>query len=308
MKRLLLTLTAIFCISTSVWAGMDGQPQPSTDTLARLRNAVRQFFVEGGDLGKARPDLILLVERDPTADIVDWLSPVLKDEIAYTGLATTFGEAMDAAEPGSPKQHYLRYNLARLHLHRSFLYTVSGHRKPYLDAAEKLAEQFPSSVRDAAVWELKGDIAFEKGSVEGAIAAYSRMSSAGAGPAWTQYKMATAYQKARRWSDAKAQYERASRTELATGTPGQLYHQIQQGLASLHLEQRELPQAASALLRSLKIAESEKSKVRLRSDVARLLLARGQRPAVIEYAEAALKITPDDPALKGLLEQAGGSN
>ncbi|GAB4465350.1 MAG: hypothetical protein OHK0029_35960 [Armatimonadaceae bacterium] len=307
IQRFLGTVLALCCLSSLAMAGLKEQPKPSQDTVIRIRNAVRQFEIEGGDLGKARPDLILLVERDPTADMVDWLIPALSDNIAYNGLAATFSDALAATESDT-KKNFLRYNLARLHLWRARLYSTTRQKEPYLDVAENVVRQFPENLRDPAVWELKGDIALERNNLNEATAAYNRIGSAGGSAAYAQYKMAGAYQKSRRWREAEEAYARAARTETAGGGGGQLYHNIWQGIASLYLEQRQYDKAAEALVRSAKIAPTERDKVSLQTAIARQLLERGNKRGVLEYVRAALKVSPDDPALERLERQASGGN
>src|SRR5690242_21088545 len=129
---------------------MVGQPRPTDDTAARLRSAVRQFLIPGGDVGKARPDLILLVERDLAADVTDLLTPALYDDGAYNGVANTYADALTTVDATDAKRPFLLYNLARLDLLRANAVTTAAARKQYLDAAARVAGKFPERVTDPA--------------------------------------------------------------------------------------------------------------------------------------------------------------
>lgn len=309
MRRLLLAVSALLLISQAAFAGLDGQPKPSDDTIARLRTTVRQFQISDGDRGKARPDLILLVERDPTADLTDLLTPALVDPIAYSGLAATFGDALQGVEEGTPKSNFLLYNLARLHLlYARTLLEEGRQRRPYLDAAAQVAAKLPENLRDPVAWELRGDIEVERGDLNAAATIYSKLATMGGGPGLAGYKTGIAYQKARRWSQAETAFQGALRAEAAAGkTGGLLYHYIWQALGGLYVEMRRDKDAVAALSQSARLKAPEMTGHRLQTGLARALLARGYRREVVAYAEAGLKITPNDPDLEQLKRQAGGS-
>lgn len=304
MRHIFAALGAVLVLASAANAGLDGQPQPSADTIVRLRGAVRQFVIEGGDLGKARPDLILLIERDPSADITDYLAPALRDDIAYRGISDSLAEALEN-ESDETKKNYLRYNLARLHLLRSRFYNISTQKRPFLDVAARVIAQIPTSVRDNAVAELKGDIELERGDTNAAMAAYSRISGPG-GVALSQYKMGMAYQKISRYREAETSYNTALKADAQSSKgQGQLYHYIWQALGSLYLLQRRDTDAVNALSRSVKVRANET--VQFRVELARALMDRGFRKPVAEYAQAALKLTPDDPELVRLSADASST-
>lgn len=308
MKRFLVAVSALLLIGNAAFAGLDGQPKPSDDTIARLRTTVRQFQVADGDIGKARPDLILLVERDPTADLTDLLTPALTDSITYNGLVSTFDDALQAAEAGTAKSNYLLYNIARLHLLYARTQPEDRQRRPYLDAAARVAAKLPETLRDPVAWELRGDIEVERGDMNAAAAIYSKLATMGGGPGLAGYKTGIAYQKARRWSQAEAAYQGALKAEAAAGKTGSLlYHYLWQALGGLYVEMRRDKDAVAALSQSARLKASEIAGHRLQTGLARSLLGRGYRREVAAYAEAGLKLTPDDPDLEQLRSQAGGS-
>jgi predicted Zn-dependent protease len=308
MKRLLVAVSALLLIGRVAFAGLDGQPKPSDETIARLRTTVRQFQISDGDRGKARPDLILLVERDPTADVTDLLSPALVDPIAYNGLVSTFDDALQTAEAGTPKSNFLLYNLARLHLLYARAQPEERQRRPYLDAAARVATKLPENLRDPVAWELRGDIEVERGDMNAAAAIYSKLASMGGGPGLAGYKTGLAYQKARRWTQAETAFQGALRAEAAAGKTGSLlYHYLWQAMGSLYLETRRDKDAVAALGQSARLKAPEIAGHRLQTGLARLLLARGYRKEVAAYADAGLKLTPNDPELEQLRSQTGGS-
>jgi tetratricopeptide (TPR) repeat protein len=305
MKRIVAALGAVVFLAAGARAGLSGQPLPSADTVVRLRAAVRQFVIPGGDLGKARPDLILLVERDPTADLTDFLAPALLDTVAYQGVADAFAEALEN-ETDETKKNYLRYNLARLHLIRARFYNTSTQKRPILEVAARLAGQIPNALRDNAAAELKGDIELERGDTTAAMTAYGRITGPG-GTALSQYKMGQAYQKTSRYREAETAYAAALKADAQSASgQGQLHHYVWQALGSTYLAQRRDADALNALSRSVKVKTSEGGNVRFLSDLARALLARGYKKEVAAYAQSALKLAPDDPEMSGLAAEAGG--
>jgi tetratricopeptide (TPR) repeat protein len=293
-------------IASAARAGLVGQPRPTDDTTARLRGAVRQFLIEGGDLGKARPDLILLIERDLTADVTDLLAPALYDEGAYTAVATTYADGLTALDAGDPKRPFLLYNLARVHVLRANSVSSATERKGYLDAAARVAEKFPPRPGDPAIWELRGDVESARGNTDAAVAAYRKMAvSGGALPALGLYKVGMAYQIGRRFSDAQVAYDAAARADRLSLSGGrELLHLIYQGMASLALLQERFPAALRALDQSTRVSQDSSAPFHLRLDVARQLLRQGYGAEVAAYCDAAVKLAPDDDEAKALLADA----
>ena len=310
MKRWLFAVGALcvaaFTLSGGVaHAGLEGQPKPTDDTIIRLRNAVNQFLINGGDVGKARPDLILLVERDVTADVTELLAPALRDPLAYQGLAQTFSDAQNS-ETDPAKKNYISYNLARLHLFRSQVYTTSAQRRPFLEAAAHVAAQLPETLKDPAAWELKGDIAMEQGQMSAAVAAYGRISGPNS-TALAQYKIGVAYQKQSRYREAETAFLAASRADAASPDGGgQLYHYIWQGLGVLYLAQHRDNDSLAALSRSARVKETRAGTFHPKIELARALLAHGYGRQVAAYADDGLKVWKDDPELTQLRNQAKG--
>jgi tetratricopeptide (TPR) repeat protein len=308
LGRWIALIVAFWVTIADAHAGMVGQPRPTDDTIARLRSAVRQFLIDGGDIGKARPDLILLVERDLTADVTDLLSPALYDDGAYNGVASTYADALTTMDATDAKRPFLLYNLARLHLFRANVVTTAAARKQYLDAAARVAGKFPERVTDPAVWELRGDVEAARGNTDAAVVAYRKMGATGGTPVVGLYKVAMAYQTAHRYAEAQAAYEAAARADRLSPTGGrQLLHLIYQGIASIALQQERLPAALRALDQSANVSQDPAAPFRLRLDIARQLLRRGYGTSVAAYAAAAVKLAPDDEDAKALLAEARGA-
>jgi predicted Zn-dependent protease len=292
-------------MASAAWAGMDGQPKPSEDTVKRLRSAVNQFLIEGGDVGKARPDLILLVERDVTADLADLVAPALRDDLAYSGVAQAYADALKEKEGDEKARNFILYNLGKIHLYRSRYLPSGPLKRPVLDAAERTVKMFPENIRDWTVWELRGDIETEQEDTASAQAAYQRMLPGGGPRALSQYKMAVALQRGRNFTDARASYEAALRSDAASENGGGfLFHQITIGLAALYQQQGNDPQALQMLARAATAKQDKDKPYRFDLTVARRLLQRGYGKEVQAYAEAAVKNDPEDTNAQDLVEQA----
>jgi tetratricopeptide (TPR) repeat protein len=284
---------------------MDGQPKPSEDTVKRLRGAIQQFLIEGGDVGKARPDLILLVERDVTADVTDLLAPALRDDLAYSGVAQAYADALKEKEGEEKARNFILYNLSKVHLYRSRYLPTGPLKRPVLEAASRTAKMFPESLRDWTVWELKGDIETERDDAAAAMESYRRITPNGGPRALAQFKTAVAFQRGRNYPDARASYEAALRSDAASDNGGgMLFHQIAIGLASLYQQQGNDPMALQMLARAGTAKQNTASPYRYDLTVARSLLQRGYGREIQSYAEAALKHYPEDPDAALLLEQA----
>jgi len=131
------------------------------------------------------------------------------------------------------------------------------------------------------------------------------MAASGGSLALSQFKIAQAYQRARRYDPARRAYEAGIRADASSADAlRSTYHRLYQGLATLYLVQGNDPAAGEALLLSARAQPDSAHPYKFRTDVARALLRRGRVQAVRAYAEAALKSMPDDEDLKALLADA----
>ena len=312
MQRFPLSCLAVCALSAAVLpfaalpavAGLDGQPQPTPVLKVQLSNAAQWITRSTGKVGQARADFLLLLDKSPTADITEVIAPALSDTGAYQSIVATFSDALDAAADSQTKQ-FLRYNIARTHLLRARLTPVSAGKNPYAEAAARTVAEMDAKSRDPAYWELKGDVEAEQGDLVTSAADYQKMTTLGGSAAVASYKYAMALQKARRYPEAEAAYQRAVQRDAASTTGGgETYHLIYQGLAGFYSERGDFPSALNALTRSTRI-KSETPPFALRLDTARALLKRGYKKEVAAYAEAALKRTPSDTGAAALLKEAG---
>ncbi len=293
--------------SVSARAGLTGQPKLPADAAARIRSAAAAI-VGTGDLGTARPGLYIAVEDNVTADLADLLATVVRDDVTYNGLADTFESAVRAKT--GDDQRFALYNLARLHLLRARVTLRAAAKQAVLAQAERTARRVTDTAsRDAAAWELLGDIYAEQGNPEQAQAAYERINRGGAPGAMAQahLKIGVAYQRAGRLELAEAAYRRGiSADNAAPSKGGETLHRLYQNVASLYVQRGKYRDALDALSRSARVAPDASAPYRLRLDVAQALLARGYAREVLAYAEAALRVTPDDPAARDLRDAARG--
>lgn len=296
-------LGAVCVCAAPSWAGLTNQPQPSAEMTGRLQGAVRQFFIQGGDLSKARPDVLLLVEQNPTADYTETIGPALRDATLYNGLTDLLAEQIKGRKSDQADYLFLVYNLSRVHLLHARYQQTSGVRRTYLDAASKTAMLFPATLRDPGAWELKGDIEAERGDIEAASAAYNRVASSGGGRARAQYLLAGALQRGNRFVPAERTYGDAIQAAKSEDER-ELQHLAYQGLAGLYLRQGNNSAALDALARSARITPAEGRSFRYRLNVAQQLLEKGYSREVGAFTDAALRVSPDDADAKALKEQA----
>lgn len=287
---------------------MGGQPAP---TPAVLRDAVRfsqDIIATTGDKGRSRPQLLVLIDTHPTTDLVDRFAPALRDANTYTAVLATYEDAL-ANETDAKAQSFIRYNLLRTVVERA-RYLPTTARRAALARAANLAEALAKDNRaDAAVWEATGDLYTLKDDILNAVAAYRRMGTAGSAP-MASYKTAIAYQRARDWDKAKAAYEAGIRADTSTGpvrSGGEPRHLLYHGLASLYLAQGRDKEAVAPLLLSAQVKADPTSPYPFEMEVAETLLRRGYKKQVREYADAVLKVSPDDEGAKRLLAAMGVS-
>jgi tetratricopeptide (TPR) repeat protein len=306
IRNLVCSVALIFAASAAHALGMSGQPSPGP---AALRDAVRfsqEIIAPTGDKGRARPQLLVLIETNPTTDLVERFAPGLRDANTYTAVLSTYDDAL-IGETDPRKKTFIRYNMLKTIVARAtFLPTTA--RRSLLARATELAETLAKENRsDAAVWEVTGDLYALKDDISNAVAAYRRMGAAPGLSAMASYKTAQAYQRVRNWDSARTAYEAGIRADSALGaTAGgrETRHLLYQGLASLYLAEGRNSNAAEALLLSAKVKADADAPYPLRLDVAETLLKRGLAKPVREYAVAVLKITPDDEGAKRLLVAA----
>lgn len=278
--------------------------QPSPTNLV-LRDAVRfsqDIIAPGGDKGRSRPQLLVLIESNASTDLVERFAPALRDANTYTAVLATYEDAL-ASETDSQVRSFIRYNTLRTIIGRA-IYLPTTSRRAVLTRATDLAEMLAKENRaDAGVWEATGDLYALKDDITNAVAAYRRMGASGSAP-MASYKTAQAYQRVRNWDKARAAYEagiRADTTRGAGGSGKESRHLLYQGLASLYLAEGREKDAAEALLLSARVKTDTATPYPLRLDIAESLLKRGFAKQVREYAAAVLKITPDDEGAKRLL-------
>ena len=308
-----LSALAVLAAPAAAHAGLTGQPKPAAPVVARIQKAVNDIL-GSGDLGRARPDLLLAVEDNAWADLTDLLAVVVRDDTVYDGLAATLEEAVTTEKKDAARQRFVRYNLARLHLLRArqSLRGAGGPREALAraeSAARKLADE-SARTRDAGALELLGDILVEQSRLDDARAAYERIGASDrpAPAAYAQYKIGQMYQRALQPGLAEAAYRKAITTANAAGdAPPELVHALYQNLAAVYVKRANYAAATDALLRSARISAPDAAATfRPRTDVAQTLLDLGYAREVQSYAALALRLSPDDGTLRKLQRDAAG--
>lgn len=166
--------------------GMRDQLTLDSTTSKAIVAYTREILRTGGDPSRARPALLLVVERNAAADLSDNLAGALRDRDSYTAIAATLEDVLQSApEKDRP---FIRFNLARVHLVRAGYTTVTATRNAYLDRASRVAGDLQGDLRDPAADGLRGDIASARGQVDEAVAAYKRMVASGGGKADSLYR------------------------------------------------------------------------------------------------------------------------
>ncbi len=291
-------------------AGLKGQPKPSPSVVAKAQEASATLARFDGDKNAARPELLTLVEANATADLTDVIAPALDDANTYTSLIATLDDALQTQTTDASRA-FVRYNRARISLLRArALPSKNAKDLPLLEAEQALKGFDAVTSRDPAYWELMGDVQAEKGEPDAAAIAYKKIITSGGNNAEAQFKTAQAYARANRFALAKAAFDAGIRADAANGYAGgkRMKHLLYQGLASLYYAQGDEKNALDALLLSAKVTQDTDAPYRLRLDVARRLLSRGGHAREIQaYADAALKLAPDDDEAKTLREGAAAS-
>ena len=307
----LLLLCFVFAnFGAAFAAGLVGQPKPPAAVIATIRRA-SDDIVGTGDLGRARGDLLLAVENHPTADLTEHLALVVRDNTSYDGLAATYEDAAKAKT--GDEQRYVLYNLARLHLLRARqmlrggVRSGSGALQSVLAVAARTARRVadPAITRDVGALELLGDVFAEQNDTQRAQAAYERIALSGVpnAPAMAGVRVGALFLRAGRTADAEAALRRG--ISSAAGAGADLTHQLYQNLALAYVRRSAFGPAADALERSARVTlDPSATPFRLRTDVAQTLLDRGYAREVNAYATAALRVTPDDEALRNLQRAA----
>jgi len=290
-------------------AGLTGQLKPSAAVVAKIQKAANDIL-GNGDLGRARPDLLLAVEDNAQTDLTDLLTVVVRDDTVYDGLAATLEEAVTAEKADAARQRFVRYNLTRLHLLRArqSLRGAGGPKDALARAeteARKLVDE-PATARDSAALELLGDVLVEQNRMDNARAVYERigLSNRSAPAAYAQFKIGQMYQRALQPGLAEAAYRKGLATASAAGdAPPDLLHALYQNMAAVYVKKANFAAATDALLRSARVPAPDAA-FRLRTDVAQTLLDLGYAREVQSYAALALRLTPDDEAMRKLQRAA----
>lgn len=301
----------LFLVAPAARAGLTGQPRPSAPVVAKIQKAVNDILGVG-DLGRARPDLLLAVEDNAQADLTDLLAVVVRDDTVYDGLAATLEEAVTVAKTDAAGQRFVRYNLARLHLLRARQsLRGAGGPKNALARAESEARKLagnPATARDAVALELLGDVLVEQNRPDDARPVYERISLSDrlAPAAYAQFKIGQMYQRALQPGLAEAAYRKGLGVANAAGdAPPELLHALYQNLAAVYVRRANYAAATDALLRSARIpAPDAAATFRLRTDVAQTLLDLDYAREVQSYAALALRLSPGDEALRKLQRAA----
>lgn len=304
----LLAASLALVLARSSQAGLTGQPRPTAATVAKINAAVKDI-TGTGDLGAARPALLLAIEADAASDMTDLLGPILRDSVTYNGVAATLEDA--ARTKTGSEADFVKYNVAKLYLLRARAAGTGPGKATVLGQAAKIATGLTTGLnttRDPAAWDLLGDIRAEEGNVDAAAAAYSRITgTTGEGvAAWSQLKQGMLYQRGNRYAQAEEAYQKGVRGLAAGGGSSaspEIAYRLWQGLAGVYVDQGRDGEAADALVRSAKAIKSEPN-FRWRTDVAEKLLRRGRAKDVLDYADAALRLTPSDDAIKALRDRA----
>jgi len=288
--------------------GLNGQPVATAEVKGQLASAVRDLVRVGGDVGKARPALLLLVEKNATMDLTGGFASAIGDTEIYQGVVTTYLDHLDAAASSGRDRAYLHYNLARVYIYRASKFPTGSARSRLLSlAADQVTAIETEGTRDPAAAELRGDIADARGEIEEAVSAYGRMAILGGTKRDSAYKTGRAYANARRYGLAARWLRTAAQAANASSStdPFQAYT-IQQELAAAYFQDGDAGASAQALRQSaIPLGTLTTPPAPLRLDVARWLLSRtGYARDVRAYLEAVVALEPDDANAKALLARA----
>ena len=312
MKSLLTRFLLIFVLlifGATAFASMDGQAKPDAKSDAALRKIVSDITSGTADLSRMRPALLMSIEKNAALDITDQITPILGDDVLYFGVIATFEDALrDAADKTAD---YIRYNLARTHLLRARRVRLTTDKAAILTAASQVAAPFRvNGMRDFAALDLAADIEGERGRADDAIALYKRIATLGdaATPypskTYAAFKTAQLQQKIGQNDSALQYFAEAIRLERAAGNAQYLTHLSYQGIADIYVRQGNDPAALKAVADSARVTQNGDKPYRFRLDVARRLLQRGYKKAIMDFAAKAVQIAPDDPDAKQLSREA----
>jgi tetratricopeptide (TPR) repeat protein len=282
--------------------GLRGQATLDSTTSKAITAYTRELLRTGGDPSRARPALLMVVERNAAADLTDNLSGALRDRDSYTALAATLEDALAAA--GEKERPFIRFNLARVHLLRAGYATVTASRNALLDRAAQAADPLRDEVRDPAADGLRGDIESLRGRIDDAAAAYKRMVASGGSRAESLFRTGVAYARARRYTYAEQSLLAAARTPGPDGVLNpQLAYRAYQELAATYLLEGNYPEAAQSLRQSVaKLGSEVPPGFPFRLDVAqRLLTNRAYNRDVQAYLESVVRLAPDNEEARSLL-------
>ncbi|MES2460945.1 MAG: tetratricopeptide repeat protein [Armatimonadota bacterium] len=282
--------------------GLRGQVALDSTTSKAITAYTRELLRTGGDPSRARPALLLVVERNAAADLTDNLSGALRDRDSYTALAATLEDALAAA--GEKERPFIRFNLARVHMIRAGYLTATASRNAALDRASRVAEDLRGEVRDPAADGLQGDIESLRGRVDEAAAAFKRMVASGGSRAESLFRTGVAYARGRRYTYAEQSLAAAARTPGPDGIlDPQLTYRANQELAATYLLGGNYPEAAKTLKQSVvKLGSETPLGFPFRLDVAqRLLTNRAYIRDVQTYLETVVRLAPDNEDARTLL-------
>ena len=306
---LILLLSACLCGGVRA-QGLENQPEITQSVLLQINDAAAQYVIRGGEVARARPDLLLIVEASPAADFTYFVAPVLRDYTTYAGIVDTLEEALTKAD--TKTKPFIIYNLMRVYILRAETLPQGAARKPYAEAARKAAARAPKTLRDAAWFEALGDIEAVGGNTDAAAAYYKKMGNAPMGssgkgsPAFAYYKTGKVFQGAGRTDDAEAFFKRGLSSDAASSTSKRdVYHFLYQGLAELYLQKGRFALAADSLSESVRVKPGLRP-FYLQTGTAQALLQRNpaSAQAVLDYAKAALTLNPDLQQMKELRDAA----
>lgn len=306
IRGTLITLVlagVLFSVSGRAFAdGLREQPMLDSTTAKAITAYTREILRTGGDPSRARPALLLVVERNAAADLTDNLSGALRDRDSYTAIAATLEDVLAAA--AEKDRPFIRFNLARTHLIRAGYATMTASRNALLDRASVVAEGLRGELRDPAADGLRGDIESARGQVDDAVAAYKRMIASGGSKADSLYRTGIAYARARRYNFAEQSLLAAARVPGADGVPNpQFAYRAYQELAATYLLEGNHPEALQALRQSVtKLGSEVPPGFPFRLDVAqRLLTQKIYVRDVQTYLETVVRLAPDNEDARNLL-------
>jgi tetratricopeptide (TPR) repeat protein len=300
----LITAGVLLSVSrgTAFAEGLREQATLDSTTSKAITAYTREILRNGGDPSRARPALLMVVERNAAADLTDNLSGALRDRDSYTALAATLEDVL-AMAPEKDKP-FIRFNLARVHLLRAGYITDTRSRNALLDRASLVADDLKTEVRDPAADGLRGDIESLRGRVDDAVAAYKRMMASGGTKADGLYRIGIAYSRARRYTYAEQSLLAAARTPGKDGivNPQFAYHAYQE-LGATYLLEGNYPEAVQSLRQSVaKLGPEVPLGFPFRLDVAqRILTQRTYVRDVKTYLETVVRLAPDNENARALL-------